>query len=282
MTDQNTGNTGNPNPATSGTPSPDQSKGTPQGTGVTGTPSPVGGQQTGLTQPAGGKQPDSQPTGDTGGQQQTVPLRALQEEREKRQALQTRVEQLTQYVQQIAHNPGATTYGNAPQSPSQAHSGTNAGSQVDIDKLWESDPRKAVQATIQQSLSTYDSINASLESQASYLSNKYPDFNEYRQTAMNYLRTLPYDQRAQDGIVELAYMVARGQNVDNLIKTREQQLMEKFQRGELAGSMTGTPAGAAGMTMVPGDQPQLTADQKVAAEAMGISEADYIASMSRK
>jgi len=211
------------------------------------------------------------PTGD-----QTVPLKALQDEREKRQGLQQQVDQLTQVVQGIQGNAG-TTYG-TPQGAQQAPQQPITDQRAEIDKLWQTDPRQAVTAEISQSLTYYDSVNAQIESQANFLSTKYPDFSSYRQTAMNYIRTLPYEQRGQEGVVELAYMVARGQNVDTILQAREQELMEKFKTGQLAGALH-QPAGASGTPITPISDVTLTPDQSAAAHAMGVSEVDYIASM---
>ena len=118
----------------------------------------------------------------------------------------------------------------------------------------------------------------SMVTTSTQLAGKYADFNNYRTQAMNYIRTLPYDQRAQNGIVELAYMVARGQNVDQLVQTREQELMEKFKTGQLAGSLH-QPAGAGGQMQTPGGEVTLNPEQAAAAQAMGLSPADYAANM---
>lgn len=210
-----------------------------------------------------------------GGQpgEQTVPLKALQDEREKRQALQSELDKVQQYVQQQQLSNSQTSYG-MPQSAPQAPQSTNEQEQARLDQLWQTDPRQAVKAEINQSLSYYDTVNANLEGQATYLSTKYPDFNAYRSTAMNYIRSLPYDQRAQEGIVELAYMVARGQNVDTILQTKEQELMEKFKSGQLAGSLH-QPAGAGAVPITPTGEVTLTPDQINAANAMGLSHADY-------
>jgi tellurite resistance protein len=205
---------------------------------------------------------------------QTVPLKALQDEREKRQALQTELEQLRQVQQQPGQQPHGGTMYNAPQAAPQAPQSTFEQQRAQIDALWDKDPKSAVQAEISSSLNYYDTVNAHLESQANFLGQKYADFPTYRQTAMNYIRTLPYDQRAQEGIVELAYMVARGQNVDTILQTKEQELMEKFKTGQLAGSLH-QPAGAGAMPVTPTGEVTLNAQQIAVADAMGLSHADY-------
>jgi tellurite resistance protein len=208
-----------------------------------------------------------------------VPLKALQEEREKRQQLQQELEQVKQLVQGTQQPNAGQVYG-TPQASPQAPQATNDVQAKELERLWETDPRQAVRAEIDQSLSYYDTVNAQIESQANFLQTKYPDFNSYRTTAMNYIRTLPYNQRAQNGIVELAYMVARGQNVDTILQTKEQELMEKFKTGQLAGSLH-QPAGAGSAPMTPTGEVTLTPEQQTAAQAMGLSDQDYAAHMSK-
>jgi tellurite resistance protein len=273
----NTGEpTGNPNPASGPAPANEPNPAAP---GSVQTP-PEGvkpqepanpAQPVPLDRQKQGQQPT--PGAPTGG---NVPLSALQEEREKRQALQQELENVKQYVQQIAGQPNAgTTYPQGAQAPVQAPADNQ---RAQIDKLWETDPRQAVRAEIDSSLSYYDTVNAHIEAQANQLASKYPDFNNYRTTAMNYIRTLPYEQRGQQGVVELAYMVARGQNVDTILQTREQELMEKFKTGQLAGALN-QPAGAGAAPATPMGQVTVTPEQQAAAEAMGISVDDYIANM---
>jgi hypothetical protein len=73
-------------------------------------------------------------------------------------------------------------------------------------------------------------------------------------------------------------MVARGQNVDTILQTREQELMEKFKSGQLAGSLQ-HPAGAGGQPFTPSGDVQLTSEQQQAARAMGLSDEEYSANM---
>jgi tellurite resistance protein len=269
MNAPNTGNAGNPNPDSGAAPANEPNPAVP---GQAQTP-PAG---VNPQEPNAGVPLDRQgqpPAPGASGDDKTVPLAALQEEREKRQALQSELEQVRQQVSQIQQTNGGTTYG-APQAAPQAPQSTYEQQRAQIDELWEKDPREAVKAEINQSLSYYDTVNAQIEAQANQLAGKYNDFNHYRTTAMNYIRTLPYDQRAQNGIVELAYMVARGQNVDTLLQTREQELMDKFKTGQLAGSLH-QPAGAGSLPVTSTGEVSLTPDQINAANAMGLSHADY-------
>lgn len=270
MTTPNTGNSGNPNPASGAAPANQPNPAAPGQA----QPQPGGGQQP-ASAPQGGQPPAPGASGD----EKTVPLAALQEERDRRQALQAELDQVRQYVQGMQQQQpnGGTAY-NAPQSPQNASYGTNNAQREQIERLWETDPREAVRAEISNSLATYDTINAQVEAQANQLASRYPDFNNYRQTAMNYIRTLPYSQRAQNGIVELAYMVARGQNVDTLLQSREQELMEKFKTGQMAGGLH-TPAGAGGTPRMPQGDITLSPEQQAAAAAMGMSPQEYAANM---
>jgi hypothetical protein len=122
-----------------------------------------------------------------------------------------------------------------------------------------------------------DQQEAAVDQQEAAVANKYPDFNNYRTEVRQYLRTVPLEQRANNGVVEMAYYVVRGQKVDNIIaKTREQMEAEyraKMGTGELG---MGLPAGSTGTPFIPQGAVNLTQDQKNACLALGISEADYV------
>jgi hypothetical protein len=150
----------------------------------TGTPNPAPGQAPGQTPaspdvpgqaqtpPAGvppqGPKPgvplDRQPQTPGVPGDQTVPLKALQEEREKRQQLQQELEQVKQLVQGAQQPNAGQVYG-TPQASPQAPQATNDVQAKELERLWETDPRMAVRAEIDQSLSYYDTVNAQIESQ---------------------------------------------------------------------------------------------------------------------
>jgi hypothetical protein len=194
-------------------------------------------------------------------------LAALQEEREKRQALQSELEQLRRAVQQPA--PQQPQY-----QPQQQMQPAVDDWKEQIEKLWETDPRRAVQAEIMRAVTWYDTVSARVDHEAESLTNKYADFNNYRTAAMNYVRSLPHEQRATPGIVEMAYMLVRGQNVDNILKTREEELLARFQSGQMAGQLN--VPGSYGSPQVHQGAVQLQEEQRMAAAAMGISDADYV------
>ena len=196
----------------------------------------------------------------------TVPLASLMEEREKRQALQTELESLKTTVTQIQQRQQAPSI---PAAPLQSQEDLR----VKMDKLWQEDPRKAVQMEISMATQWSDNVNAQVDSEASTLAGKYKDFNDYRDTAMRYVRALPLDQRARPGIVEMAYLVTRGQNVDHIIETQRAALQAQFLANPAAFQM---PAGASAGSQAPAGGPQATEAQIRAAGAMKIPIEQYM------
>ena len=223
-------------------------------TAVTPVPAPA-------AQPSPEVKPGVTPAGDAKPDTQNVPIGALLEERSKRQALESEMAVLRQA--QVHQQP--------MQAPMQQQQQSQAYQEVE--KLWESDPRKAVDATIAMALDWYDRSNTDLEQQADALGSKYHDFNQYRSSAMRYVRSLPIQQRGQQGILDSAYWYVRGQSVDDIIKARETELMRKFQSGELAGQFN-TPAGTMPAS-TPSQGVALSQDQLNVAAAMGMSAEDY-------
>jgi hypothetical protein len=206
---------------------------------------------------------------------QMVPITALHEERERRQSLQAEIDALKKVAGQ---NVLFDINGHPVSAPQPAPPQNDFAKQ--LDQLWETDPRKAVQAELMAALNWYDQINAAIDYQEGTLAQKYTDFNEYRTEVRQYVRSLPPDQRNRPGIVELAYYAVRGQKVDNIInKTRaeiEAEMIRKYQAGELA---AGLPAGGVSTPPVVPGAVMLTPDQKNACAALGISEADYVKHM---
>jgi hypothetical protein len=202
-----------------------------------------------------------------------VPITALHEEREKRQSLQAEVDALKKIAGQ---NVLFDINGNPVQQTPQAAPPQNEFAK-ELDRLWETDPRKAVQTELMAALNWYDQITANLDYQESTLSSKYPDFNDYRTEVRKYVRALPPDQRTREGIVELAYYAVRGQKVDGIIaRTKaemEAEMLRKYQSGELA---AGLPIGGVSVPPAVPGAINLTPDQKNACVALGISETDYI------
>jgi hypothetical protein len=228
--------------------------------------------QTPPAQPSGASQqpPAAAPT--------VVPITALHEEREKRQQLQAQLDAMKKVM---ANNVLFDAQGNPvmqqqqPQAQPQAY-------QQEMDKLWETDPRRAVQAEIMTAMTWRDMVDAQIEQQATGVSERNPDFYTFRPEVMTYLRTLPIDQRNRPGMVEAAYYFIKGQKVDNIMaKTKQEweaENLRKMQAGEFA---QGMPSGAISAPAAPQGQVTLTEDQKKAAAAFGITEADYVKFMKR-
>lgn len=230
------------------------------------------GQQPGTPTPA----PEAKPTGDAGSpptEDKQVPIAALHEEREKRQHLQAELEALKKIAGQ---NVLFDINGNPVQAPQQQQP-QQTDQQKQIEELWQSDPRRAVQAELMLAFNWYDKLNAQVDMQEAQVESKYPDFNKYRPQVRQYVRQLPPEQRARDGVVELAYFAVRGQNVETYIAQKveeeRQRLIQKFQAGE---AVQGLQPGAVSAPPVPQGAVTLTEEQKKVADAMGIPEAEYV------
>ena len=213
--------------------------------------------------------PGASPAPGASGDEAMVPIKALHEEREKRQSLQAELEAMRkvagpQMLFDMNGNPVA------PQQHQQVQQVNPM--QVELDRLWNDDPRKAVQMEINMAMNWYDQVNSHLDRQEAEIAAKYPDFSNFRNEVRGYVRSLPPDQRANPGVVELAYYVVRGQKVDSIIERERQEIFRRIQAGESVGSL---PPGSAAAPLVPAGQVQLTQDQKQACLALGISEEEY-------
>lgn len=207
-----------------------------------------------------------------------VPLPALQEERAKRQEAQSTADKLSQEIadlKQMVSNQQFQTQQQAPQQPA-------VDPKVELDALWEDDPRKAVQVEIMYAMDWRDRVDSSLDAQADMLAAKYPDFNDLRSTALGQVRNLPLNQRGGAGVLEAAYFMARGQNADTIIQQRETALLEKYRSGELNAQGLAVPASGA-FTAPPTDPgAQITAEQSAVANAMGLSDEQYMSAVVKK
>ena len=201
----------------------------------------------------------------------TVPITALHEERERRQQLQAQLDAMKKVMSNnVLFDMNGNPVMQQQQQPQQQ------SYQQEIEKLWESDPRKAVQAEIYAAMSWRDRVDGNLETQASDTAVKYPDFNTLRPEIMNYIRTMPIEQRDKPGMVEAAYYFIRGQKVDGIVAQKQRELeaeyLRKYQAGELAAML---PPGAGSLPPAPQGAVTLSDDQKRAAAAMRIPEAEY-------
>jgi uridylate kinase len=195
-----------------------------------------------------------------------VPITALHEERDKRQLAQQELEGLRA---RMAANV-------QPTPPPQQQQISDVAKE--LDRLWETEPRKAVQAEIYTAMTWRDNLDTIVDLQVSDLSAKYPEASAYTNEVRQYIRSLPLNQRGNPGVAEFAYYVVRGQKVDSIInktrETTEQELMRRMQEGTLAssGSLPGTVSGG-GST--PGAV-TITDEERRVADAMGMTEADYV------
>ena len=201
----------------------------------------------------------------------TVPIAALHEEREKRQQMQAQLDAMKKVM---SNNVLFDMNGNPVMQQHQQQQQPDYSAQVE--KLWETDPRKAVQAEIYAAMSWRDRVDAEVEGQAAEVSTKYQDFNTLRPEVMNYIRTMPIEQRNRPGIIEAAYYFIRGQKVDNIIAQKQREMeseyLRKFQAGEMASML---PPGSVSSPPVQQGAVTLTQDQKNAAAAMRVPEAEY-------
>jgi hypothetical protein len=188
----------------------------------------------------------------------------LQEERERRQSLQAEIEQLKARVNTMQ----------VPQQQYQQQQQAPVDHQAELNRLWETDPRRAVQVEIMMAAQWQDNINAQVDGESEALAQKYQDFNNFRGEAMRYVRSLPLEQRARPGIVEMAYMLARGQGVDRIIEQQRQQLQQQFQQNP---AMFQMPVGAGSNPPPTQQSGSLTDEQVRVAEAMGLSPEAYAA-----
>lgn len=147
----------------------------------------------------------------------------------------------------------------APQAPQQDYAHRQ------LEALWESDPKRAMQTELQMALQWYDQSNAAVEIQADEVAKKHADFNKYRSEVNRYLRTIPIETRTKPGVVEAAYFYVRGQKVDDLVNLSREELIAKIRNGERVQGLEGAPAGAY--------QPTPTAEAKPTAEQINVAAA---------
>jgi GH24 family phage-related lysozyme (muramidase) len=208
----------------------------------------------------------------------TVPITALHEERDKRQALQSELDQLKKIVEGYTRNPQQfqqqqqfqPSYGY--QQPQQQYQPQQqAFTQERLEQLWEQDPVKAFRTEMSAALQWRDWVETKTDAQMDDAKTRYSDFDKYEPQVRRYIRQLPIEQRAGESIVDAAYFIVKGQNADNIVKARETELLEKIKRGE---QIQGFQYGSAGTPSPDGDK--YTDQETKAAETMGIPVAEYV------
>lgn len=218
-----------------------------------------------------GTAPAAEPAGD-----KTVPYGALHEERERRKASDARIEQIKAlYGDKIRFDE----YGNVlpPDSQAVPAGATVQSAQVDmqahVDKMWESDPKQAVRTEIAMAINWLDQTQAQMDLQRDAARGKYADFGRWETEVNSYLRTMPLQQRVRPGMIDMAYKYVKGDKIDAILQAERAELARKFAAGELVQGL-GAP-GTAPSAAAPA-APTLTDDERRIAQAMGVSEADYL------
>ena len=196
---------------------------------------------------------------------QTVPLPELLDERSKRQALEKSVQDMQFELAALKRVAPAPVASAQPQDEYRKQ----------LDHLWETDPRRAVQAEIMTAMTWYDTVQAQIDTQEHNLSTKYPDYNNFRTEIRGYVRSLPVEQRSRDGVVELAYYAVKGQRVDSTLEGMRTAWEAEFLRKLQAGEISGVPAGTVSLPpVIP--QTQATDEERKVADMMGMSVEEYL------
>lgn len=251
-----------PNPSGQATPAPNASGNPSPGQGAAGTPPPAvpgGAPGTGTPAPEGPK---------------TVPITALHEERDKRQ--QAEADKVT-LMAEIQHLKEIMQSGTPIQQPGVAPAPTfqppmpQEDMRARLDKMWEEDPRSAFQTEMQIAFSWRDWVDSNVEYQIDKSRETHSDFRDYEPSVRRYVRALPLEERAKPNISEAAYYMVRGQKVEDIIKSREQLLLDKIRRGE---AIQGFNAGT--FTPPPAQPAAITEQERAAAAAMGITAEEYM------
>jgi hypothetical protein len=225
-------------------------------------------------QPEPGSVPSADPDANVGVDEKTVPLKALQEERSKKQELMAELEALKTIA---GHNVLFDINGNPvqnampqPQQQQQQQQGV-----PELEKLWEDDPRKAVQVEIMAAMSWRDKMEHDVDVQTSQARTEHADFGEHEATVRQYIRSLPLEQRSKAGTVNMAYYIVKGQNAGSAIERAKAETLAKIQAG--AGAQGLQPGTKAAPKEVKGTQ--LNSDQLKVADAMGLTAEEYASAM---
>jgi hypothetical protein len=228
-------------------------------------------------EPAAQAEPGSEPMPGDPEPSQTVPLAALHEERNRRQELQAEVELLKQIA---GDNVLFDINGKPVPQPQRQQETAQQPNQAaaELEKLWEEDPRKAVQVEIMAANAYRDQQQANVDAQMGQAAVKYSDFGQYDATVRQYIRALPLEQRAKPGVVDLAYYVVKGQNAGNAVEAAKAEMLRKIQAGE---NVQGLPSGTK-PTPAPTQVNGLNEEQLRVADAMGLTPEQYQSAMVKK
>ena len=203
-----------------------------------------------------------------GGQTQNspqVPLGALQEEREKRQALQGELDVLRKQVESLS-------VGQVAPQPVQYNDPTPRNDQYEqLENLWREDPKQAMRAELMMAINWRDTVDQGVDEQMDQAASKFKDFNDYQSDVRKYIRRLPVEQRTKNGLAEAAYFMLKGRKSGEIASSAANDAVNRIKQGEQYQTIvSGTSSG--------GGQPQggLSSDERAAAAALGIPEAEYM------
>jgi len=193
----------------------------------------------------------------------TVPLPALHEARDEIRALKAEMDMLRSAQEQqtqMYQQPQQQVYQQPQQNP-----------MAQIDELWETDPRQAFRAEMTMALNWRDEVDAHVDIQEDACSKKFTDFETYRKDVKRHLRTIPVAQRGKNGMVELAYYLVKGQNAGRVAGDGRVAAAPQF-----AAAAQGVGGGSVG-TVSPTNPNQLTEAEVKTAQAMGLTNEQYLA-----
>jgi len=248
-------------------------------------PSQPQGQSAATTPPATGGA-SAKPT-DTG--HKTVPITALHEERDKRQAAESRYSELQAEIASLKEMVGqyqpqqqqqqqvdpfsqngqfGQPFGQQAYNPAYQAAPQNIREQIDA--LYEQDVRKGFQAEMMAMMQYRDQITAKVDNEVEAVRAKAPDFSNYEGRVRSYIRSLPLEAQSQPNIVQAAYFMMRGQDADNIVKQREAELMKKYQGANAGAGLNGT------FSPPQGEGSQLTQEELTAAQALGMTPEEYL------
>ena len=226
-----------------------------------------------------GGAPGSAPQGE---QHKTIPIAVMHEERDKRQAaesanaeLRAELEALRSNQQQQFQQPyGQQPYGQQFQQPQGPYPTPPPNVKEQIDALWQEDVRKGMQAEMMAMMQYRDYVDTKIDNEFDASRGRHAnDFSNYEQKVRSYIRSLPIDARGQPNIVEAAYLMVKGQDTDNIIKARDAEMAKKYQSQF---GVQGMGGGAFGAPQQPSGNPTLTNEERIAANALGMTDADYL------
>lgn len=170
--------------------------------------------------------------------------------------------QLDTYGMSLDENGVVVPNYNAPTQPTQP---------AQIDELWDTDQRKAMETTMASGFEWYDKMNRQINSEKNTLRrdpSAGKQFGELEGEVDNYLNKVPIQDRGKPGVVKVAFNMVRGAHIDEYIKKAK----EDVSQSALDKESLQTPSGS---VKLGGKTVQLTKDELTIAAKGGITPEDY-------